>query len=514
MSTTPQRIIALFIIIAAAVVGGIHISSAQGSNDTGPSSSASPYIVGTIPGVNTKSILTVGDTYGTKPDGTPYRLVGILDGIGAFNNDDGTTFTLLVNHEIGSVIPPGETQSVLLGITRRHGAAGSFITKLTINKSDLSVVGGEDLIQRISTFNRTTNSFNAPALGIPLQRLCSADLPPVSAFFNAASGRGFDGRIFMNGEEVGNEGKAYGHLLDGTTYELPRLGKFSWENSVANPATGDKTVVIGTDDTTPGQVYVYVGDKTNTGNEVERAGLNNGNLYGIRVTGLIDEPRATGIPSGTTFDLVNFNDVTNTTGAQLQAASEVNNVTEFLRPEDGAWDPNNSNHFYFVTTDRFDEFKFGADGSDSDTVIDEVGRSRLWRLRFNDASNPTLGGQIDMLLDGTEPHQMFDNMTITRRGQIFLQEDPGGQTYLAKLWRYNIAGDNLNLIAQHDPDRFLPGAPNFLTIDEESSGIIDAEEILGEGWFLLDVQAHYSIPGELVEGGQLLALFNPALRRR
>jgi len=198
----------------------------------------------------------------------------------------------------------------------------------------------------------------------------------------------------------------------------------------------------------------------------------------------------------------------------LQAASEVNNVTEFLRPEDGAWDPNNSNHFYFVTTDRFDEFKFGADGSDSDTVIDEVGRSRLWRLRFNDASNPTLGGQIDMLLDGTEPHQMFDNMTITRRGQIFLQEDPGGQTYLAKLWRYNIAGDNLNLIAQHDPDRFLPGAPNFLTIDEESSGIIDAEEILGEGWFLLDVQAHYSIPGELVEGGQLLALFNPALRRR
>ncbi|MEJ7576284.1 MAG: alkaline phosphatase PhoX [Pyrinomonadaceae bacterium] len=499
MSITPQRIIALFIIAAATIVGGIHISSAQGSGDTGPSSSASPYIVGTLTGVNTKSILTVGDTYGTKPGGTPYRLVGILDGIGAFNNDDGTTFTLLVNHELPEDRP---------GVVRGHGANGAFVTKLNINKSDLRVLGGEDLIKRVAPFNTTTNSFDTPRTGVMLRRLCSADLPPVSAFFNAATGRGFDGRIFMNGEEIGAEGKAYGNLLDGTIYELPRLGKFSWENLVANPATGDKTVVVGTDDSTPGQVYIYVGDKTNTGNEVERAGLNNGNLYGIRVTGVLDEPRATGIPSGTTFDLFNHGDVTNTTGAQLQAASEANNVTEFLRPEDGAWDPKNSNHFYFVTTDRFDTIK------NPGTPANQIGRSRLWRLRFNDASNPTLGGQIDMLLDGTEPHQMFDNMTVTRRGQIFLQEDPGNQDYLAKLWRYNIAGDNLNLIAQHDPDRFLPGAPNFLTRDEESSGIIDAEEILGEGWFLLDVQAHFSIPGELVEGGQLLALFNPAPRRR
>ncbi len=62
------------------------------------------------------------------------------------------------------------------------------------------------------------------------------------------------------------------------------------------------------------------------------------------------------------------------------------------------------------------------------------------------------------------------------------------------------------MIAQHDPNRFLPNAPNFLTQDEESSGIIDVSDILGEGWFLLDVQAHYSTDRELVEGGQLLAL--------
>jgi len=40
---------------------------------------------------------------------------------------------------------------------------------------------------------------------------------------------------------------------------------------------------------------------------------------------------------------------------------------------------------------------------------------------------------------------------------------------------------------------------------------IGVSHILGEVWFLLDVQAHYAIPGELVEGGQLLALhYSPA----
>jgi len=49
-----------------------------------------------------------------------------------------------------------------------------------------------------------------------------------------------------------------------------------------------------------------------------------------------------------------------------------------------------------------------------------------------------------------------------------------------------------------------------LTQDEESSGVIDASAILGEGWYLLDQQAHYATDAELVEGGQLLALHIPS----
>jgi hypothetical protein len=64
-------------------------------------------------------------------------------------------------------------------------------------------------------------------------------------------------------------------------------------------------------------------------------------------------------------------------------------------------------------------------------------------------------------------------------------------------------------VAHHDERRFAPGAPAFLTRDEESSGVIDVSNVLGRGWYLADVQAHYGIPGELAEGGQLLALHLP-----
>ena len=59
-----------------------------------------------------------------------------------------------------------------------------------------------------------------------------------------------------------------------------------------------------------------------------------------------------------------------------------------------------------------------------------------------------------------------------------------------------------------------PVADGFLTQDEESSGIIPVSDILGEGWYLLDVQAHYGTDTELVEGGQLNALHFPPGREK
>ncbi len=131
-----KLIAALAVTAAAAVVGGIHVTSAD--DTTGPSSSASPYVVSVSPNVATKSILTVGDAVNVKSDGvSPYRLVGIPDGLGAFDNGDGT-FTVLMNHELGATA----------GVIRDHGARGAFVSKWTIRKDDLTVLKGEDLIQK------------------------------------------------------------------------------------------------------------------------------------------------------------------------------------------------------------------------------------------------------------------------------------------------------------------------------------------------------------------------------
>lgn len=479
MFRSSKRLIAA---AAAALIALIVGGSVSANTISGPSSSASPYIVRSEPGVVTKSILTVGDSVNNGPGGAPYRLVGIPDGLGAFDNGDGT-FTVVMNHELGNTV----------GAVRAHGAKGAFVSKWTIRKDDLTVLHGEDLIQQIATWNAATSSYSAPAKGVALTRLCSADLPPVSAFYDGSVG--YSGRIFMDGEESGAEGRAFAHLLDGTSYELPRLGKFSHENSLANPASGQKTVVVGTDDIAGGQLYVYVGSKTNSGSPVDRAGLTNGSLFGVKVAGYPAESAAGGIPSATPFTLVNLGNVENLTGAQLESLSVSSGVTGFRRPEDGAWDPSRPNDLYFVTTDSF------------------AGKSRLWRLRFVDIANPAAGGTIDMLLDGGEGQKMLDNLTITKRGQILIQEDPGGNDYIAKIWRYSIASDTLTEIARHDPRRFAPGAPDFLTTDEESSGIIDVSNILGDGWFLLDVQAHYPTDAELAEGGQLLALHSPPGRK-
>ncbi|WP_428940357.1 alkaline phosphatase PhoX [Fontivita pretiosa] len=477
--------------IAALVPAASLLQSVGQAQVQGPSTLQTPYLLPAVPGVITKSIASNGDGSSLAPDethprlgGGVYRLVGIPDGLGAYDNGD-NTFTLLVNHELGTTN----------GLVRSHGTTGAFVSKWNIDKSSLAVNHASDLIASV-----------APVAGgaAPFGRFCSADLAGAGAFYNPATGLGTQNRLFLNGEETGTEGRAFATVVDGpnagTAHYLPALGRFSWENAVASPHAQNKTIVVGTDDSSPGQVYVYVGNKTTAGTEIDRAGLNNGRLYGVTVSGAATESRATGLGAASaTFALTDLSGFASGTGAALQTASAASGVTEFLRPEDGAWDPRpgKQNDFYFVTTDRFDQ-------------PGQQGRSRLWRMRFNDIANPESGGVLTMLLDGTEGQQMFDNLCIDAHGRILIQEDPGGQSYLAKVWLYDIDSGGLATVAQFDPARFS-GASSPFNIDEESSGIIDAGTILGDGWFLLDVQAHYTMGGpngsELVQGGQLLAMY-------
>lgn len=463
-------------------------SSAAMAQFTGPSSSRSSYLEPTAPHWHSTALISVGDSVGG------YSMVGIPDGLGAYDNGNGT-ISILMNHELGATS----------GITRAHGSAGAFVSQWTLDKNSLSMLSGKDMIQSASdVFTWSGGTWNAGTTAFA--RLCSADLPALSAFYNANTGNGFNGRIFMNGEETGNEGRAFGFVVGqgsnaSQAYELPRLGRFSWENSVANPFSGDTTVVIGTDDSSPGQVYVYVGAKQATGNAVEQAGLNNGTLRGIQVAGTPLETAAshntTGAVGAFTTAVIN----TNQSGALQQTDSVAAGVTQFARPEDGAWLDGDT--FVFVTT-----------GSTSG------GSAKLYRIDFTDSAFTT--GNISLILDSKdltgldgEVARSFDNLAVGEDGLIYIQEDPGGSNYIAKTWAVDVANPTAAVqIFESDRDRFLSPTPAPYNVDEEHSGIIDVTSLFTDAsWytagtqvFLADTQAHYNITGELVQGGQLSLL--------
>ena len=245
----------------------------------GPSSSQTPYLNGVAAGVEFTSILTVGDEVKKKHKGNEtYRMVGITDGLGAYDNHDGT-ITVLMNHELRNT----------LGVPRAHGGIGAFVSNWQIRKSDLKVLKGEDLIQKVMLWDPATESY-VDGSGTAFNRFCAAELAPRGAFFNKETGKGFsEGRIFMNGEE-NDGGRAFAHVAagrqQGTSYELPKMGKAAWENAVASPFAQDKTIVAGLDDgnLNASKVYFYVGEKMEDGSPVDMAGLTNGMSYEMAMT--------------------------------------------------------------------------------------------------------------------------------------------------------------------------------------------------------------------------------------
>ena len=462
----------------------------------GPSTAQTPYLIGLEPNISFTSILSTGDQMGS---GTIFG--GIPDGIGAHDNGDGTV-TLFVNHEFGDTS----------GTTRAHGATGAYIDQITVNKATLAVTDGHDAIQNVYLWNTTTDSYDLTP-NVAFTRFCSGDLAQPSAFYNSATGNGSQELIYLTGEE-GGQGRSialFGSGAEaGNAYELAWMGNFPSENTLANPNTGDVTLLAAQQDggTTgaDSHVFFYIGQKASTGTELEKAGLTDGTLYVLKANGVVDEQSSTTASAYTTFSLQSLGDASTLDATSTNANAEAAGGTSFLRPEDGAWDPNNPGRYYFVTTNNV------------------TSPSRLYALDFADVAHPELGGTITMLLDGSEGtgpegvHRMFDNITVdAATGHVILQEDPGNNARVAQIWDYNPATDKLTDIAQHDPARFkTPTAP--FTQDEESSGVVDVTSIFGDQHthaYLLDVQAHYpaatdpnlaGVASTVVEGGQLLMM--------
>jgi len=522
-------------LLASAVAGALvvlsHGVSAQvfdGGLTTGFSTSTTPYVQG-VTGFDITSILTTGDSVQKTgaASGIGYLMGGIPDGLGAYDNGNGT-FTLLMNHELGNTV----------GVTRANGAIGAYVSEWIIDKSNLQVISGSDLIQNVYGWNTATQtSALTPTLnGVAFNRFCSADLAPVSAFqyVDTATGTtyGTSERIYMHGEEGGATGYQFATVATGAdkgkSYQLGGFnlttngsgvtGVGAWENALANPIASKQTIVMGNNDGGTGimnnSVMMYVGTKTTSGSEVDKAGLTNGSIGFVNVTGVTAEinnttTRATSITSGMSF----------TIGATSS--------TTFSRPEDGTWSADGTK-YYFVTTDQIDLASEGQGNL-------QKGSTRLWRLNFSKDSNGQLitsGGTIDLLInggttfvDGAQPN-MFDNLSLNSDGTLTLLEDAGNNNHNGKMWRYDPVTGALKLIARSDPARFgnISGTTftaGSLTKDEETSGVIDVTDIMdpsrasGKVYQLFVMQNHALATGanaaELVEGGQLMMMTTAAV---
>lgn len=224
---------ALLIAVVAAVAG---VAAAAGTT-RGPSSATDPYVLPVADRVEITSIVTVGDS-GAAANG--YELVGIPDGMG-LRPDRGRDFTLFLNHELR------DTQ----GVVRAHGQKGAFVSTWQIDSRTLKAEAGSDLIKAggVTYWDYVTSTWRAtpstggpnprfagdvfPAQIAPFSRFCSASLTADGQLYNQRTRRGYDGRIFFGNEEAGNEGRTFGITEDGVARQLPRLGLFSWENTLA-----------------------------------------------------------------------------------------------------------------------------------------------------------------------------------------------------------------------------------------------------------------------------------------
>lgn len=490
------------------------------------------------------NLLTIGEfTGGIKPGSGVYTAPGILDGIGAYDNNDGT-YTVLVNHELGASV--GYQYQVGYAASEGGAAAtinvaGARISKFIVDKDvddDASngyqsrIIGGG--LAYDTVIGSDNNGFD---------RFCSSTLFNPSQF---GGGRGFADRLYLTGEE--SNGAMY--VLDpatGVLREAAALGKGSWENA-ALVDTGSKDtvgVVLFDDATAP--LYLWVGNKNFSGDLLDRNGLKTGNLYAWRPNaGVIPEAGSDAtagpdsddlkdIASGTPLEgqwvlLGDQNWVAGKSSTQLRAAAVAAGAMQFSRPEDGDTNPLNGKQLVFNTTGSA---AFGSGDKYGNVITLDLTAAFSANGQLNGAGTTVLKVIYDgdRLADPTTGLRSPDNLVWSKDGSIYVQEDrtvaPWGSVD-GSVWKLSatqvdpltgqVRAERWAVIDRQSPygqtDALAIGpTPDFANSGEwETSGIIDISSIYGAApgsFFLSDVQAHGLKDGNLwgagylVEGGQL-----------
>jgi Bacterial protein of unknown function (DUF839) len=460
-----------------------------------------------------QALLSVGDAVpNTSEPWKQYQMVGIPDGLGAHRSKSGTV-TVYMSHELGNTVV---SEPNVGGALNR----GAFVSKYLLGR-DGGVVSGERAYDHV--FVRDVYIGPAAEVGNSTPgfgRFCAG--------FLAGREQGFDRYIYFANEETG-AGSTFSPrggysvaIFDNEAHGLPDLGYFPWENTLVQSNTGRWTVIMGMEDgpanlnpaAENSQLYMYVGEKSRKKNAtvLERNGLVGGTLYVFRAKDPAmnsELPFQRGTIAG---EWVAIPGAGSMTQAQTEAASDAVAAMTFGRPEDGAFNPRNSNEFFFVTTG-------GAAGAN---VL-----GRLYSLRLN-RLNPVGPAHLEVLYNadqvvaaGGDIALSPDNIAVSGK-HLMIQEDGTGDSRLVmtskkrdgSIWRFDLTGSQSVDIssATRVVELAPPGRALATSVGKgvwETSGIIDTNRLFGSGSWLFDVQAHSPTPApriNTVEDGQLLLL--------
>jgi hypothetical protein len=215
----------------------------------------------------------------------------------------------------------------------------------------------------------------------------------------------------------------------------------------------------------------------------------------------------------------------------LESWSNANNVFQFIRIEDIAYDRTRKNVVYLADTGEPRAIPDATTGRLRRGPSGTTGlypNGRIFKLVL-DKKNPLEVESLSILSQNTDfdaggynnenvAHQP-DNVETTDKA-LLITEDPGlhnqGGT-AARVWRYDQKTGALDVVLRvdHSSD---PTTPKQALGNWESSGIVDASHAFGKDMFLIDVQAHGwevetqtnpSPPNYARENGQLLLVKIP-----
>lgn len=461
-------------------------------------SAVGPPAITLDPGVPTGSTVTPiidsGDTLGG------FLFEGLPDGIGLAPGPETGTVDVYVAHE--------QTHVPFFGVADFQDAS---VSRLTLDTTTGAVLDASVALP--------------PDAGY--LRFCSASM--------AGPTEGFSRFTFFVNEETDDvvpvpEGAPYGadpslapnrqagytvalDVATGAFTQIEGMGRLNHENTVVIPGGWNQYALLTTDDTfnaPSAQLYLYLAENES------HIWQDKGSLWAFQVTWADGGPVDPADAFNGANDYLDLQPGDDWQGKFIRVPKEIargqtadapqdaleqwsndNNVFQFIRLEDLAYDKNSPRTVYIADTGRSRIVPDPATGRmqrGPGGTVGQADNGRIFKLVFN-RYNPRRVDSFSVFADADAPGtpefvamQNPDNIG-TSVSSLMVQEDSDN----ARIWQHDFVTGTWSVVATvNDPDG-------------ESSGIVDASEWFGAGSWLLDIQGHgVNVNEELQPDGTLL----------